>query len=175
MPKAHSEMVTCDVVDRRRIRRCCWALSVASLLSVASACVRPQDSTLALSDRIESESDSLRLSQKTSTTFAQRFAAKTPWVVMFVSRKGFNEAAAAKAGIPEDLRRTVARRAPEWDGSALIVYAAPRETSITRLPNKVDVQEQLVLRGDTESNEIVVGLSRSGEVVVISSVSIRLP
>jgi hypothetical protein len=161
-------------MDGRRFgRRCVWAACAITIVISVIGCIGQQDSMLALSDRIESEADSMRWSQKADAALSHHFESKAPWVVIFIPRKGFDEEGAAKAGIQEELRRNVARRSQEWHTAALMVYATPHETSITKLPDKVDVREQVVLRGQPGDAEIVVSLVRGGEEVLISSITSR--
>jgi hypothetical protein len=104
---------------RRRIRAACIFIAV---LGVSACTDSPLDDMLALSDRIADEANTLRFSQKSDATVALRIKNNAEWV----------------------LRREIVQRAPAWSGSAFIVYATPRGTSVTRLPDMVDVQDQTV-------------------------------
>lgn len=177
MPQARSVMVTITVqgrtaIGRRRTRRAWAGFVITAVLGVA-ACVRSQDSMVALGDRIEDEADSLRWSQKTDTTVSHPIETEAPWVLVFVPRKGFDEEGATRAGVRDELRGEIVQRSKAWGGAALIVYATPRGTSITRLPDSVDVREQVVLQGEPGKIEIAVGLSRAGDAVSVSSVTTR--
>ena len=128
---------------------------------------------LALIDQIEDEADSSRSSQNGDTTFFYSMESEAPWNLIFVPRKGFDEDAAARDAVGDELRSEILQRSKEWGGAALVVYATPRETSIARLANKIDVREQVVLRGERGKIDIEIGLSRAGEAVSISSVTTR--
>jgi hypothetical protein len=163
-----------SVMDRRRARTMrAWIGCVITAVIGLAACTRPQDSMLTLSDRIEDEADSLRWSRKADATFLYSIETEAPWMLMFVPRKGFDGQGAARAGVRDELRSEILRRSEEWGGAALIVYATPRGTSITRLADKIDVREQVVLQGEPGKIEIAVELSRAGEAVSISRVTTR--
>lgn len=147
---------------------------VASLILIAvSGCgqvsIPSPSSPLALSERIEEEAESLRWSSKADSSVSYQFRTDRPWVLMFLPRSGFNEDKAQQAGVQDELRRAVEQRVKEWPGSALIVFARPRDTSIAKLPNAVDVREQLILRGDAGNVNVAIGLSRAADKVSISS------
>jgi hypothetical protein len=135
--------------------------------------VRSQDNIVELSDRIEDEADSLRWSQKADTTLSHSIQTEAPWVLIFIPRKGFDEDAAARAGVRDELRSQIVQRLQAWGGAAVLVYATPRGTSIGRLRDNIDVREQMVLQGEPGKTEVAVGLSRAGDKVSISSITTR--
>jgi len=152
-----------------------WANAIAAMAICANACSTSPDQMLALSDRIETESASLRSSQQGNSGFVQRVDAPTSWTIILVPRRGFDDAVGAKAGVREELRQKLSRRVPEWKGAAVIVYSAPQETSITKLPDNTDVSELAVVKGESGSTEIAIGLSRDADLVLVSSISVRPP
>lgn len=179
MPQANSVMVAITVgrfpaMDRRKTRAMrVWLGCVITAVLGLAACIRSQDSMVGLSDRIEDEADSLRWSQKADTTLLHPIETEAPWVLILIPRKGFDADSAAKVGVRDQLRSEIVQRSQAWGGAALLVYATPRGTSITRLADKIDVREQFVLQGEPGKIEIAVGLSRAGDAVSISSITTR--
>jgi hypothetical protein len=179
MPQPNSVMVAITAgrsteMDRRRTTAMrAWVGGVMTIVLGLVACARSQDSMVVLSDRIEEEADSLRFAQKADTTLSYPIEAEASWVLIFIPRKGFDGEAAARAGVRDELCDRIVQRSQAWGGAALLVYATPRGTSITRLPGKIDVREQVVLHGEPGKVEITVGLSRVGDQVSISSIATR--
>ena len=153
--------------------RWAWSLWLITIMLASGACLRSHDSMVILTDRIDSEADSLRWSQKGTVSISHRMEFQTPWLLIFVPRSGFDGAGAARFGVREELRQEVTGRSQWWSGSAFVVDALPRATGITRLPNKVDVRDQVVLKGEAGQVEIVIDLSRDGDAVAVSSVTAR--
>lgn len=150
-----------------------WNVWIITVMLGIGACVRSHDSMVILTDRIDGEADSLRWSQKGTASISHRMEFQTPWVLIFVPRRGFDAEGAARAGVREELRQEVTRRSQAWSGSAVVVDATPQGTGITRLSNKVDVRDQVVLKGEAGKIEVVPDLSRDGDAVAVSSVTTR--
>lgn len=161
-------------MDRRRARAMpAWTGCMITAVLVLAACDGSQDRMLALIEQIQDEADSLRWLQKTDATLLYSRETEAPWVLIFIPRRGFDEDAAERDGVVDELRREIPQSLARWGGAALVVYATPRETSTARLADKIDVREQVVLRGEPGPIEIEIELSRAGDVVWISSVTTR--
>jgi hypothetical protein len=143
------------------------------LLSVAcAACgAKPQDNILDLRDKIDDAADSLRYSQKTEAVVQQNLRAETPWFLIFVPATGLEDASVQ--ALPEDAVKRVRQRLDSWSGHSVVVYAIPKATSITSLPDNVRLERQIVLRGEAGAKDLVARLLRSNNVVSIDSVMSR--
>lgn len=143
---------------------------VAVLLT---ACVRSQDSMVALSDRVEEQAQALEKSVAQTLNLSYSFEASPSWMLVLVPKAGFDERQAADKGMNNELRSEVARRAKAWGASSLIVFISEWGTSVTKVSALVDVRDQIILQGDYRDVRLDLGLSKAGSGISIISASAR--
>jgi hypothetical protein len=157
------------MIRMRRIRLSIAGCAIALSLSSCRLSVAPVEVMGGLSDRIDSEATSLKRSDRSGASVLHRVDLQVPWMIMFVPKKGFDSVAAREAGVSEEIVKEVSRRAESWADTAILVYVAPRESSVTRLPDNVDVRHQLILTGKTGHVELKVELVRMSDQILVAS------
>jgi hypothetical protein len=164
--------LACTQVMGRASKTIAFACVMSVALS-AAGCIRSHDSMVVFSDRIEEEADALLSSAKAESTISHTMETQAPWTLILVPRKGFDRDHAIGAGVSAELTEEILKRSQEWGAVALLVYAEPRLTSITKLADRVDAREQAVLHGQAGSIEVAVALARDRDSVSISSITAR--